>query len=99
MSQNVADRRISCLKSLKQIERLVNGEVQGNKYVSDGKLFVEVVNLTMMSSSVIPKKLRSEFLHDLNDLALRNTESGQQALSITNRIWNMYSPFFRRSLV
>lgn len=99
LSQDVVSRRILCLKSLNQIEKLVNGEGQGDKLVNDGKLFVEVVSLSLMSSSVIPSRLRDEFLHDINELALRNTETGSQAINITNRIWNMYSPFFRKSLV
>lgn len=99
LSQDVVSRRISCLKSLNQIEKLVNGEGEGEKLVKDGKLFVEVVSLSLMSTSIIPSRLREDFLHDVNELALRNTESNSHAISITNRIWNMYSPFFRRSLV
>lgn len=99
LSQDVVSRRISCLKSLNQIEKLVNGEGQGDKLVNDGKLFVEVVSLSLMSSSIIPSRLREEFLRDINELTLRNTQSGSQAINTTNRIWNMYSPFFRRSLV
>lgn len=99
LSQDLVTRRISCLKSMNQIEKLVNGEDKDEKLVNDGKVFVEVVSLSLMSSSVIPLRLREDFLRDINELALRNTDSGSNAKDITNRIWNMYSPFFRKSLV
>lgn len=95
---DVASRRIDCLKTMNQVEKLVNRETDDDKLVRDGKLFVEIVNLTLLSKDIVPKKLRSDFLHDLNELAMASTESGDRASNAVNRIWNMYLPFFRKSV-
>lgn len=95
VSSDVASRRIDCLKTLNQVEKLVNRETDDDKLVSDGKLFVEIVNLTLLSKDIIPKKLRSDFLHDLNELAVASTGPSERASNAVNRIWNMYLPFFR----
>ncbi|RKP30973.1 NCA2-domain-containing protein [Metschnikowia bicuspidata] len=93
---DLASKRIDCLRSLNQIEKLVNREKPQDKLVGDGKLFVEIVNLTLLAKSVIPSKLRSEFYSDLNELAVTSLdESIGPATGVINRIWNMYSPYFR----
>lgn len=92
---DVASRRIDCLKTLNQIEKLVNHETDDDKLVSDGKLFVEIVNLTLLSKDIVPNKLRTDFLHDLNELAVATTSSSERASKAVIRIWNMYLPFFR----
>lgn len=98
MSPNVAGRRIDGLKSMNQVEKLVNRETVDDKLVRDGKLFVEIVNLNLLSRDIVPKKLQGDFLHDLNELAVSSTESSERASSAVNRIWNMYLPFFRKAL-
>ncbi|KAM9908504.1 hypothetical protein OXX79_000352 [Metschnikowia pulcherrima] len=96
LSQNVISRRIDCLKCMNQINRLINREIAEDKYVSDGKLFVEVVNLSLLSQQIVPKSLRSEFVQDLNQLALASSDTEKDARVAVGRVWNMYSPFFRR---
>lgn len=98
LAPDVASRRIDCLKSMNHVEKLVNRETDDDKLVRDGKLFVEIVNLTLLSRDIVPKKLRSDFLRDLNELAMASTESSERASSAVNRIWNMYLPFFRKSV-
>lgn len=95
LSSDVTSRRIDCLKTLNQVEKLVNRETDEDKLVCDGKLFVEIVNLSLLSNGIVPKKLRSDFLHDLNELAVAHTDTSERASSAVNRIWNMYLPFFR----
>ncbi|KAM9913458.1 hypothetical protein OXX69_001569 [Metschnikowia pulcherrima] len=96
LSQNVISRRIDCLKCMNQINRLINREIAEDKYVSDGKLFVEVVNLSLLSQQIVPKSLRSEFVQDLNQLALASSDNEKDARVAVGRVWNMYSPFFRK---
>ncbi|QBM85590.1 control of ATPase protein 2 [Metschnikowia aff. pulcherrima] len=96
LSQNVISRRIDCLKCMNQINRLINREIAEDKYVSDGKLFVEVVNLSLLSQQIVPKSLRSEFVQDLNQLALASSDTEKDARVAVGRVWNMYSPFFRK---
>lgn len=97
LQADVESKRIDCLRSLNQIEKLVNREQAEEKLVGDGKLFVEIVNLTLLAKSVVPSKLRSDFHHDLNEVAMASSdESLNRAGAIINRIWNMYSPYFRR---
>lgn len=98
LSRDVVARRISCLKSMNQIEKLVSQEEAQDKLVQDGRLFVEIVNLTLLSRNIVPGKLRADFLHDLNELMLASLGQSERAKSAVNRIWNMYSPFFRRSV-
>lgn len=98
LSQNVAGRRIDGLKSMNQVEKLVNRETDDDKLVRDGKLFVEIVNLNLLSRDIVPKKLRMDFLHDLNELTVASTENTGKASSAVNRIWNMYLPFFRKAI-
>lgn len=96
LQADIESKRIDCLRSLNQIEKLVNRELSEDKLVGDGKLFVEIVNLTLLAKSVVPNKLRSDFHHDLNELAMASSdESLDHAGPIINRIWNMYSPYFR----
>lgn len=89
-------RRVSCLKSLNLVEKLVSGEYDGPKLVRDGRLFVEILNLTLLSRNLVPPSLRADFLHDLNELVVASSEQSGRAQSAVSRIWNMYSPFFRR---
>lgn len=98
LSPDVKSRRVDCLRSLNQVEKLVNRETDDDKLVRDGKVFVEIVNLTLLSRDIVPGQLRGDFLHDLNELAISSTETGDRASSAVNRVWNMYLPFFRRSL-
>lgn len=97
LQADLDSKRIDCLRSLNQIEKLVNREQQEDKLVSDGKLFVEIVNLTVLAKNVIPNKLRPDFHFDLNDLALSSSdESLASTAGKISRIWNMYSPYFRK---
>lgn len=97
LQADLDSRRIDCLRCLNQIEKLVNREQQEEKLVSDGKLFVEIVNLTVLAKNVIPTKLKQEFHYDLNELAMSSSdESLVSTGGKINRIWNMYSPYFRK---
>ncbi|PVH22665.1 hypothetical protein CXQ85_005239 [Candidozyma haemuli] len=91
-------QRITCLKSLNRVGALVNREVHEDKLVGDGKLFVEMVNLTLLSKSLIPKRLSEDWLKDLNSLMVASAEDSESASRAVERIWNMYSPFFRRGV-
>lgn len=93
---SVASRRVDCLKSMNEIEKLVGGETRDDKLVKDGKLFVEIVTLTLLSRDLIPPKLRLDFLHDLNTLTLLSSEGHEDVANSVRRMWNMYAPFFRR---
>lgn len=93
---SVASRRVDCLKSMNEIEKLVGGETRDDKLVKDGKLFVEIVTLTLLSRDLIPPKLRPDFLHDLNTLTLLSSEGHEDVANSVRRMWNMYAPFFRR---
>lgn len=92
------ESRIVCLKSLNQVGALVNREVQSSKLVGDGKLFVEIVNLTLLLKNIVPLKLRDDWLKDLNELMVASTADSDLATRVVERIWNMYSPFFRRGI-
>lgn len=96
LSRRLVDRRFDCLKSMNQIEKLANAEGGEAKLIRDGKLFVEIVNLSLLSNEVIPKKLQEEFSHDMNQLALINSSDTGDLRGVINRIWNMYSPFYRK---
>lgn len=96
LTQTLIDRRVDCLRSLNHINRLVNRENTEDKFVSDGKLFVEVVNLNLLSQKIVPRTLRGDFLLDLNRLALASSDDQTEVKAAVNRIWNMYSPFFRQ---
>lgn len=95
LTQSMASRRIDCLKSLNHIGELVNHETADDKLVLDGKLFVEIVNLVLLSRDIVPRKLRSEWMRDLNELTVASTDNYERASRIVDRVWNMYSPFFR----
>lgn len=95
LTPDMVSRRTDCLKCLNHIAELVNQEIPSDKLVLDGKLFMEIVNLVLLSRDVIPKKLKSEWMHDLNELTVASTDSFERASRIVNRVWNMYSPFFR----
>ncbi|WPK24344.1 hypothetical protein PUMCH_001614 [Australozyma saopauloensis] len=97
LQADLESKRIDCLRSLNQIEKLVNREQTEDKLIGDGKLFVEIINLTLLARSIIPTKLRSEFHHDLNELAMASSDENLSSTKgMINRIWNMYSPYFRR---
>lgn len=91
-------QRITCLKSLNRVGALVNREVHEDKLVGDGKLFVEMVNLTLLLKSLIPKRLLEDWLKDLNLLMVASAEDSESASRAVERIWNMYLPFFRRGV-
>ncbi|GEQ67209.1 hypothetical protein JCM33374_g873 [Metschnikowia sp. JCM 33374] len=89
LTQTILDRRIDCLRSMNHINKLVSREVPEDKFISDGKLFVEVVNLNLLSQKIIPKALRGEFLQDLNQLALASSGDSSEVKTAVNRIWNI----------
>lgn len=90
--------RIECLKSLNLVAALVNRESHEDKLISDGKLFVEIVNLTLLLKKCIPARLHDDWLADLNGLMVTSAEDGDLAARAVERIWNMYLPFFRRGV-
>lgn len=94
LSQTFADRRLDCLRSLNAINKLVD-ESGLDAFERDGRLFVEIVLLNLTLDNVLPKRLRDEFLHDLNILAMAKS-GGRDASVVMLRIWNMYSGFFRK---
>ncbi|OBA19178.1 NCA2-domain-containing protein [Metschnikowia bicuspidata var. bicuspidata NRRL YB-4993] len=96
LTQSFVDRRVDCLKSLNLISRLLNREQAADKYVADGKLFVEVVNLSLLAHQIIPAALRDEFVGDLNLLALACSDDSIDVRAAAGRVWNMYAPYFRK---
>lgn len=96
LQADLDSKKINCLRSMNQIEKLVNREETDDKLVGDGKLFIEIVNLTVLATTIVPATLRSEFYNDLNELAVASSGDGDNTSSNkVNRIWNMYSPYFR----
>lgn len=97
LQADLDSRRMDCLRSFNLIEKLVNREQSEEKLISDGKLFMEIVNLMVMSKNLIPSKFMSDFQLDLNALTIASSDENQvPAKGMINRIWNMYSPYFRK---
>lgn len=82
--------KVSCLKSLNNIEKLLTTEDQ----VKDGKIFVEIINLILISTQIIPTELKADWLRDLNQLNDIDIDDSKKSAIIT-RVWNMYGPYFR----
>lgn len=88
----IADKqlKISCLKNLNNIEKLLTADDD----VKDGKIFVEIINLILISTNIIPRELKSDWLRDLNQLNDIDIADARKVAIIT-RVWNMYGPYFR----
>lgn len=82
---------IICLKSLNKIEKLISHSQDNLKM---GELFIEVINLQLHSSMIIPSQIKAEWIQDLNELNKVNVTKDMK-LAIISRIWNMYSYYFR----
>lgn len=82
--------KVSCLKSLNNIEKLLTTDDQ----VKDGKIFVEIINLILISTQIIPTELKADWLRDLNQLNDIDIDDSKKSAIIT-RVWNMYGPYFR----
>lgn len=82
---------IICLKSLNKIEKLISHPQDNLKM---GELFIEVINLQLHSSMIIPSQIKAEWIQDLNELNKVNVTKDMK-LAIISRIWNMYSYYFR----
>lgn len=82
---------IICLKSLNKIEKLISHPQDNLKM---GELFIEVINLQLHSSMIIPSQIKTEWIQDLNELNKINVTKDMK-LAIISRIWNVYSYYFR----
>lgn len=82
---------IICLKSLNRIEKLISHPQNNLKM---GELFIEVINLQLHSTMIIPSQIKAEWIQDLNELNKVNVTK-EMKLAIISRIWNMYSYYFR----
>lgn len=82
---------VICLRSLNKIEKLISQPTTNQKV---GELFIEVINLQLHSTFIIPKQLQADWIQDLNELN-KVTVSKEMKLAIISRIWNMYSYYFR----
>lgn len=95
MSQDMRSRRIECLKGLNEITALVNRETEYPRLIVHGRLFVALVTLTLLLKKVIPTRLHSEWLRDLNELMVTSVNDEKKAAKVLERVWYVYSPFFR----
>ena len=82
---------IICLKSLNRIEKLISHPQDNLKM---GELFIEVINLQLHSSMIIPSQIKADWIQDLNEINKVNVTKDTK-LAIISRIWNMYSYYFR----
>lgn len=96
-----ASQRLECRRSVNQIARLVTEHGSGfksdqDKQASAGRLFVEVLNLTLLAHAVVPRVMWKDFVADLNHLTLASSSDPADATRTIDRIWKMYTPFFRK---
>ncbi|KAG2736511.1 hypothetical protein G9P44_000601 [Scheffersomyces stipitis] len=90
---------IVCLKSLNNIENLLvllnenkDSVTIENNY--EGELLIEIINLIVSASLIIPKQLEKDWIRDLNELNNSNFDE-KTKLELIRKIWNMYGHYFR----
>lgn len=94
-SRDTEGKRLECLKSLSEISVLVNKETAYDRLNGLGRLFVGIVHLVLLLRKAIPRGLRKEWLHDLNELMTVAVGNDDRAVRVLERIWYVYAPFFR----
>ncbi|KAL6452874.1 NCA2 Nuclear control of ATPase protein 2 [Candida maltosa Xu316] len=85
---------IICLKCLNNIENLLILLQAEGKQNYEGELLIEIINLLVCSSFLIPSELKDDWVNDLNALNDGDFDIGTK-LDLIHKIWNMYGPYFR----
>ena len=78
-----------------QNKRSMNG-VSNNRHQEfyEGELLIEIINLFVFSSYLIPIDLKDDWINDLNELNNKQFDISTK-LDLIRKIWNMYGAYFR----
>lgn len=85
---------IICLKCLNNIENLLILLESEQHSDYEGELLIEIINLLVCSSALVPLELKDDWVNDLNSLNDSKFNISTK-LELVRKIWNMYGPYFR----